>query len=196
MSPEVLLFVTVGVIGFLAGSIVTWQLRRVLEHRPTLWDTTRWHEIPQSAQATAPHPFHEGERKPAVQQPKPRRRPGRSSSAPVGVLRVIKGMGEGQTFLIRPAATITLGRSDDADIRINSEGVSRLHAQITHSTDPTTTSEFAIIDYSRNGTFVNDRAVNAVASLQEGDVIQIDSTAIQFLRVRRSRHSARQTAGT
>lgn len=191
MTP-VLLFVTIGIISFLAGSIVTWQILRSIEQKP-LWDTTKSKEIPRSAQATAPH------RAERVQQvaraPTSRRHSGRQSSAPVGVLRVIRGEGTGQTYLIRPAATVTLGRSDDADIKIDSQGVSRLHAQITHSTDPTTPNEFAIIDYSRNGTFVNDRPVNAVASLQEGDTVKVDSTVLQFLRVRRSRYNAVPASG-
>lgn len=190
MTP-VLLFVTIGIISFLAGSIVTWQVLRSIEHKP-LWDTTKSQKIPRSAQATAPQQAQDAQQ--IRRRPATRRRDSRHSSAPVGVLRIIRGVGAGHTYLIRPAATITLGRSDDADIKIDSEGVSRLHAQITHSTDPTTPNEFAIIDYSRNGTFVNDRPVNAVASLQEGDTIKVDTTVLQFLRVRRSRYNSTPAA--
>lgn len=192
MSQDVLLFVTIGIISFLAGSIVTWQILRSIDQKP-LWDTTQSQEIPRSAQATAPH-HAQGAQQAVTRTPASRSRTGRQSSAPVGVLRIVRGAGAGQTYLIRPAATITLGRSDDADIKIDSDGVSRLHAQITHSTDPTTTNEFAIIDYSRNGTFVNDRPVNAVASLHEGDTIKVDSTVLQFLRVRRSRYQPASSA--
>lgn len=191
MSP-VLLFVTIGIISFLAGSIVTWQVLRSIEHKQ-LWDTTKSQEIPRSVQATAPH--HAQDARHDTRMPASVRRTNRHSSAPVGVLRIVRGPRAGQTFLIRPAATVTLGRSDDSDIKIESEGVSRLHAQITHSTDPTTPNEFAIIDYSRNGTFVNDRPVNAVASLHEGDTIKVDSTVLQFLRVRRSRYNSVAASG-
>lgn len=181
MAQEVLMLVTIAIIGFLAGSIVTWQLRQ-MDREPRLWDTTKSHEVPRSAQATAPQPPPQegGGSTASASRPSPNRR----SSAPAGILRITRGLGVGRTHLIRSSETITLGRGDDVDVRIIEQGVSRLHAQITHSTDPTATNEFAIIDYSRNGTFLNGRRVNAVSSLQSGDIIQVGTTVLQFQRVR------------
>ncbi|HEX8681948.1 MAG TPA: FHA domain-containing protein [Ardenticatenaceae bacterium] len=105
--------------------------------------------------------------------------------APVAMLMAQGGTLDGRSWLLRYAASTTIGRFDDCDIAINDNGVSRLHAQITHRTDAATAHEFAIFDYSStNGTMVNGQPINAVASLQDGDSISIGNTKFQFRRVR------------
>lgn len=107
------------------------------------------------------------------------------SGAPVAMLTAQGGTQDGRSWLLRYAASTTIGRFDDCDIAIDDHGVSRLHAQITHRTDAATAHEFAIFDYSStNGTMVNGQPINAVASLQDGDVIDIGSTQFLFRRVR------------
>ncbi|MDQ4076933.1 MAG: FHA domain-containing protein [Chloroflexota bacterium] len=107
------------------------------------------------------------------------------SRIPVAVLTAKQGERSGQTWLLRQATSTTIGRFDDCDIAINDHGVSRLHAQITHRTDAATAHEFTIFDYSStNGTMVNGQPINAVASLQDGDEIQIGDSSFIFHRVR------------
>ena len=105
--------------------------------------------------------------------------------APVAMLTAQDGKYGGRSWLLRYAASTTIGRFDDCDIAIEDHGVSRLHAQITHRTDAATAHEFAIFDYSStNGTMVNGQPINAVASLQDGDHIHIGNTRFVFRRVR------------
>jgi len=164
------------------GSLVTWQLRGPEEQKSPGWDTTSLQRWLDKLQATAPQVVA-SLRRPAAQA---NARTAGRRSAPVAVLRATNGLRQGETFLLRPMGTLTIGRAEDADIVLNEEGVSRFHAQITHHFDPTSAAaEFALIDYSRNGTLLNGRPVNAVASLQDGDLIQVGSTTFVFQRVRK-----------
>ena len=103
---------------------------------------------------------------------------------PVAVLKAQGGENEGRSWLLRYAASTSIGRFDDCDIAINDNDVSRLHAQITHRINAASAHEFSIFDYSStNGTIVNGQPISAVASLQDGDQIQIGKTEFIFRRV-------------
>ena len=111
---------------------------------------------------------------------------GNRGSAPVAMLTAEGGSLDGQSFLIRHASSMTIGRFNDCDIAVPDAGVSRLHAQITHRTDAAPAHEFAIFDYSStNGTILNDQPINAVASLQHGDIIAIGGIRFRFHRIRK-----------
>ncbi len=104
------------------------------------------------------------------------------SGAPVGML-----MAEslGKRWLLRSGESASIGRFDDNAIAIDDEEVSRLHAQISHRTDTGEVHEFTIFDYtSTNGTLVNGKPIRGVASLQDGDLIKIGNTELQFRRVK------------
>ncbi len=69
---------------------------------------------------------------------------------------------------------MTIGRSSDADICLDDDGVSRKHAKIVLRAD----ASVQLIDLgSTNGTFYNGNRVD-VQSLKDGDKIQIGSTMI------------------
>lgn len=105
-------------------------------------------------------------------------------NVPVAVLKAQGGENEGRQWLLRYAASTSIGRFDDCDIAIDDNDVSRLHAQITHRIDAASAHEFSIFDYSStNGTIVNGQPISAVASLQDGDQIQIGKTEFIFRRV-------------
>lgn len=107
-----------------------------------------------------------------------------SRNMPVAVLKAQEGENQGRSWLLRYAASTSIGRFDDCDIAINDNDVSRLHAQITHRIDAASAHEFSIFDYSStNGTIVNGQPISAVASLQDGDQIQIGKTEFVFRRV-------------
>ncbi len=183
IPPEIGWLLIGALIGFIVGSLVTWQLRGPEEQKSSAWDTTSLQRWLDKLQATAPQVVASF-RRPAAQA---NARAAGRRSAPVAVLRATNGLRQGETFLLRPMGTLTIGRAEDADIVLNEEGVSRFHAQITHHFDSTSATEFALIDYSRNGTLLNGRPVNAVASLQDGDLIQVGSTTFVFQRVRMSK---------
>jgi pSer/pThr/pTyr-binding forkhead associated (FHA) protein len=197
MTYDLLLILSGGLIGFLLGALATLLLRERPGAR-RVWNGGASHlamSPPEDMGRTArqrqsddtqdqrklPASFINASTGRAVQ---PLHAPTRSS-APVAMLTAQGGALNGRTWLLRHAASTTIGRFDDCDIAINDHGVSRLHAQITHRTDAATAHEFAIFDYSStNGTMVNGQPINAVASLQDGDLVHIGDSRFVFRRVR------------
>ena len=73
----------------------------------------------------------------------------------------------GQT-LVLPDTPLRLGRGRDVEVRVDDEGVSRLHATIWRTPDG-----YEITDHqSRNGTVVSGRLITR-GHLRDGDVIQL-----------------------
>jgi two-component system cell cycle response regulator len=69
---------------------------------------------------------------------------------------------------------ITVGRSESATVRLDQEGVSRLHAKFVVTPE----GGVDLLDLnSRNGTFVNGESVSRIA-LRDGDKIQIGTATI------------------
>ena len=83
-------------------------------------------------------------------------------------LLVLSGRALGQLFKIMPGEMV-LGRSTEADIRLDDEGVSRQHAKIRRRSDGTV--EVSDLD-STNGTYVNGAQIRHF-TLSDGDRIQI-----------------------
>lgn len=67
-----------------------------------------------------------------------------------------------------------LGRDPDAEIFLNSPGVSRRHALITISAGRATIEDLG----SKNGTFVGDQRVDGSRSLGDGDIIGVGSVKL------------------
>jgi diguanylate cyclase (GGDEF)-like protein len=99
--------------------------------------------------------------------------PGRRSAYVI----VLSGQAFGGKMFKLTSAECTLGRGDDADVRVDDEGVSRRHAKLVRSDDGTV----RLVDLgSTNGTFVNGRRID-IQALVDGDRIQIGSlTTLQF----------------
>ena len=91
-------------------------------------------------------------------------------------LTVLTGSATGQVFKLS-RGTITIGRANNAEIRIPDDGVSRHHARLRHDSRNLYLDDLD----SRNGTFVNGQRVTAGALLREGDKIQIGrSTVLRY----------------
>jgi len=88
-------------------------------------------------------------------------------------LIVLSGRAVGQMFKLTQGEHV-LGRSADADIRLDDEGVSRLHAKMRRRSDGTV--EVSDLD-STNGTYVNGAQIRHF-TLSDGDRIQIGSVTI------------------
>ncbi|MCX4242885.1 GGDEF domain-containing protein [Paraliomyxa miuraensis] len=88
-------------------------------------------------------------------------------------LIVLSGRAVGQMFKLSPGDHI-LGRSVDANIRLDDEGVSRSHAMMRRRSDGTV--ELSDLD-STNGTYVNGAQIRHF-TLSDGDRIQIGSVTI------------------
>ena len=88
-------------------------------------------------------------------------------------------------------ATVTIGRSSDADVALAWDGeVSRLHAQLEAAA-----GEWLLVDdgLSRNGTFVNGQRVTGRRRLADGDALRVGATVLLF-RSPRSTPTATRTA--
>jgi two-component system, cell cycle response regulator len=88
-------------------------------------------------------------------------------------LIVLSGRSVGKMYKV-PAGEHTLGRSTDADIRLDDEGVSRLHARMVRNDD----GVVQLHDLgSTNGTYVNGAKIRELG-LSDGDRIQVGSVTI------------------
>src|SRR5688572_30245788 len=90
-------------------------------------------------------------------------------------LVVVKGDQRGA--FVKVAGSVTIGRSEEADIALTSDGkVSHVHARIS----PLGGDRFLLEDLgSTNGTFVNDERVEQVP-LRSGDLIKVGRSLIVF----------------
>ncbi|MEM7159872.1 MAG: GGDEF domain-containing protein [Myxococcota bacterium] len=88
-------------------------------------------------------------------------------------LIVLSGRAVGKMYKLTPGEHV-LGRSAEADIRLDDEGVSRSHSKMRRRADGSV--EVSDLD-STNGTFVNGQQVRHF-TLSDGDRIQIGSVTI------------------
>jgi hypothetical protein len=89
-------------------------------------------------------------------------------------LRAIPPEGDAQFFVLE-APSYLIGRAADAAIRFTDTGVSARHAQITRDGDGYVLEDLN----SRNGTFVNDTAVERWR-LRDGDEIRMGRVVMQY----------------
>jgi|SRR5688572_6478450 len=83
-----------------------------------------------------------------------------------------------------------IGRDPDAEIFLDSAGVSRRHARIRISASRATIEDLG----SENGTFVGDHRVMSPTSLDDGDIMNIGSTMFTFRIVRTPRSTKTERA--
>jgi ABC-type multidrug transport system ATPase subunit len=81
----------------------------------------------------------------------------------------------GSTMVLEPSKPIILGRSFEADIRLDAPNVSRRHASLRKMGE-----QYILQDLdSANGTFVNDQRIQS-SELQDGDLIGIGKFLLVF----------------
>ncbi|MCR9163299.1 MAG: diguanylate cyclase [Nannocystaceae bacterium] len=104
-----------------------------------------------------------------------RRQPveGWASSEVNAYLIVLSGRSVGKMFKV-PVGRVNLGRSLEADVRLEDEGVSRIHANMERRDDGTVLLND---NGSTNGTYVNGTRVSQM-ELSDGDRIQVGSVTI------------------
>lgn len=94
----------------------------------------------------------------------------------MAVLQVVSGDAVGTQFPITVERTI-LGRHPTCQVVLNSNVVSRQHAQVLESH-----GTFYIEDLrSRNGTFVNERRISGRTELNDGDAIRLCDMVLHFV---------------
>ncbi|HEX2954483.1 MAG TPA: FHA domain-containing protein [Bacillota bacterium] len=94
-------------------------------------------------------------------------------------LIVISGSDRGRDFLLVPAS-LSIGRKEDAFIRLTDYKVSREHASLQYRSRD---ERFVLEDLgSTNGTFLNERRIRR-EMLRSGDLIKVGETTLQFVMV-------------
>jgi DNA-binding winged helix-turn-helix (wHTH) protein len=69
-----------------------------------------------------------------------------------------------------------LGRDDDCSVVIEGQGVSRHHAKVTAGSGEVTIEDLG----SKNGTWLNDRRLDAIATLRSGDTLRLGTVTMRF----------------
>jgi len=92
----------------------------------------------------------------------------------------------GNRFALAPGTTIEIGRSPSAQISLPEvPSLSRSHARLRYSGGHVTIEDLG----SRNGTYINDREVEAATDLRSGDRFQVGSVHFKFLHDRDVEHA-------
>jgi len=94
---------------------------------------------------------------------------------PKFVLRGVSGSTFGKVFPVRPVMTV--GRSQDCDICIPSEEISRHHARLHLTPDGVMVEDTG----SANGTYVNDQRVVGQTQLKPGGELRMDVVRFQLV---------------
>ena len=95
------------------------------------------------------------------------------------VLAVTRGARKGEVFGVPAGSAISIGRSRANDVVLDDASVSSQHCRIRPEK-----GRFVVHDLeSTNGTLVNGRRIDRHV-LDEGDVIQVGETSLQFRRDR------------
>jgi len=94
---------------------------------------------------------------------------------PKYVLRGVSGATFGKVFPVR--ATMTLGRSQDCDVSIPSEEISRHHARLHLVPEGVMVEDTG----SANGTYVNDQRISAQTLLKPGGELRMDVVRFQLV---------------
>jgi DNA-binding winged helix-turn-helix (wHTH) protein len=84
---------------------------------------------------------------------------------------------EDKVFPLPPGDHV-LGRAEEAQVRVEAPGVSRLHARIVVRADGATIEDLA----SKNGTFVGEQRLVGPTSLHDGDHIRLGRQLLVFRR--------------
>jgi diguanylate cyclase (GGDEF)-like protein len=92
----------------------------------------------------------------------------------------------GARFRLTPGATLKIGRAADADVGLPEvPSLSRHHGRLRFHHGRVTLEDLG----SRNGTYVNDRAVEGSVELKSGDRFQLGNVHFKFLHERDVEHA-------
>ncbi|HVR29341.1 MAG TPA: FHA domain-containing protein, partial [Thermoanaerobaculia bacterium] len=96
-------------------------------------------------------------------------------------LRVTPAEGDPFDFVL-DRDSVTVGRSSTADLALSDPFLSRHHARLMRRDDRLLVEDLG----SRNGTFVNDLAVEGPTEVKPGDVIRLSASSISVASDRAS----------
>ncbi|HEV8202106.1 MAG TPA: SpoIIE family protein phosphatase [Candidatus Polarisedimenticolia bacterium] len=91
-------------------------------------------------------------------------------------LTIITPDGGTQKYDLGPAPNLKIGRSSTSDLILQDLNVSRLHAELVRRPE----GYFVLDAGGKNGTFVNDKRIDAPTMLQPGDRVRLGTTTLVF----------------
>lgn len=107
---------------------------------------------------------------------------GTATASPVGerprrvVVRDADDAGKGRT--VELSGSMDVGRGDGCAIRLRDTYVSQVHARLSDRGGAWYVEDVG----STNGTFLNDRRVQAAVEVHDGDVVRLGKTTMEFRR--------------
>jgi hypothetical protein len=91
---------------------------------------------------------------------------------------LVQAAGEARPRTVRLAASMTIGRAPECELRIDDTYASQQHARLFARNGSWFVEDLG----STNGTFVNDQKLAAPAMLQPGDRVRIGQTVVELRR--------------
>jgi pSer/pThr/pTyr-binding forkhead associated (FHA) protein len=91
---------------------------------------------------------------------------------------VVQGTGDRRPRTVKLAASMTVGRAPECEIRLDDTYASQQHARLFAKNEHWFVEDLG----STNGTFVNDQKLAAPAMLQPGDKVRIGQTVMELRR--------------
>jgi hypothetical protein len=119
-----------------------------------------------------------------AESPAAAERGGRRGREPVPTLPpgpstlLVQGAGDAKPRTVRLAATMTVGRAPECELRLDDTYASSQHARLFARNDSWFVEDLG----STNGTFVNDQKLAAPAMLQPGDKVRVGQTVMELRR--------------
>jgi predicted component of type VI protein secretion system len=90
-------------------------------------------------------------------------------------LNILTGKHKGKSMTL-PGEVVVVGRDPEADIRVNSTEVSRLHCELHIRGERVIVKDLG----SRNGTFINGEAIFSEAELHPGDTLHVGAMVFEL----------------
>jgi FHA domain len=91
---------------------------------------------------------------------------------------VVQGAGDARPRTVRLAASMTIGRAPECELRVDDTYASQQHARLFAKNSAWFVEDLG----STNGTFVNDQKLAAPAMLQPGDKVRVGQTVLELRR--------------
>jgi pSer/pThr/pTyr-binding forkhead associated (FHA) protein len=91
---------------------------------------------------------------------------------------LVQGTGDARPRTVRLAASMTIGRAPECELRLEDTYASQQHARLFAKNGSWFVEDLG----STNGTFVNDQKLAAPAMLQPGDKVRVGQTILELRR--------------
>ena len=107
-----------------------------------------------------------------------RGRPAAPTLPPGPSTLLVQGAGDGRSRSVKLAASMTIGRAPECELRLDDTYASQQHARVFARNEHWFVEDLG----STNGTFVNEQKLAAPAMLQPGDKVRVGQTILELRR--------------